>query len=276
VLDNGADANFVGPCGWTPLHWAVHAHQPESVRFLASAGANSEKRYNYLLQRLEHDTQMKTGKCSLRLFHIFRSVSGHTPLHRAAIIGDAEMIKILVKECKADVRQRAAEKSVSIFPFLESHKCSLSHHILFTAFLPWHTPKKSHILACFHCLRHSNPSTAAFCEQMLFLVFRTRAKTACSLHQTCLVARYPTLQTKNVPFPLTHHPKPHIMTLNFMCGSMRHRLERQLYISPVCSDTRMLLIPCCSVGQTCFLQTVKAQHPGKELKLLACWKWRNF
>jgi len=77
VEHNGADPNFVNPSGWTTLHWAVQFGQKVIVSYLLSAGA---------------DTAILSGN------------TGHTPLHRAAILGDAEMGRILVEEGEADVR----------------------------------------------------------------------------------------------------------------------------------------------------------------------------
>ena len=40
VEDHGADPNFVGPSGWTALHWAVQFGQEDMVRYLIYAGAD--------------------------------------------------------------------------------------------------------------------------------------------------------------------------------------------------------------------------------------------
>jgi len=86
VEREGADPNFVNPSGWTTLHWAVQFGQHDIVSYLLSVGA---------------DTSILSGN------------TGHTALHRAAILGDARMGRILLEEGGADVKARVGGPSNS-------------------------------------------------------------------------------------------------------------------------------------------------------------------
>ena len=69
ALKHGADPNFRGPDGYTPLHIAAHENYPELAKVLIKYGAKVDLKDSY----------------------------GNTPLHVAAYRGHADVAKVLLE-----------------------------------------------------------------------------------------------------------------------------------------------------------------------------------
>jgi len=87
LLEHQADPNLgCAPSGETPLHWATsRGHMPgrtECVKLLLAAGADPNRRANVGVETTAYMRDI--------------SVRGETPLHRAAIHGDEQMIQYLL------------------------------------------------------------------------------------------------------------------------------------------------------------------------------------